>query len=62
MHYDDTELRRRITTAVQAAFEKDPATTTDIIENLFVQLKPLVFEENRAYTVSQLREMLSGLL
>ncbi len=62
MHYSDTELRRRIQEAVLKAFEKDPTTTTDIIENLFVQLKPLVYEENRAYTVAQLREMLSGLL
>jgi len=62
MGYDDTELRHRIQEAVSRAFYKKELTIIELVDALFVQLKPLVKEENRAYTVAQLREMLSGLL
>lgn len=62
MVYDDTELRRRIQTAVLAALEHNPTTTGEIIDRLFVQLKPLVKQEQKAYTVAQLRELLTTLL
>lgn len=58
MFYDYTELRRRVSTAVNAAFDKNPTSTTDIIDFLCVQLKPIVEQEQRAYTVAQLKEML----
>jgi hypothetical protein len=61
MTYSDSELRLKIGAAVAFAFEKNPVSMQDIIDLLFVQLKPLVKTEQRAYTVAQLRELLTSL-
>lgn len=62
MDYTDADLRRRIGAAVNAALENNPTTTQQIIDQLFVQLKPLVEDERRAYTITKVKEMLSGIL
>jgi hypothetical protein len=59
VEYNDTTLRHMITRAVEAALANNPATTQDIIENIFVQLKPLVMDNSKAYTVAQLRELIT---
>lgn len=61
MVYDDNRLRRAIAAAVARAFEKNPVTTESIIDCLLVQLRPVVLNENEAYTMSQLRDLLSRL-
>lgn len=62
MEYTDANLRQRIAIAVNAALENNPTTTQQIIDQLFVQLKPLVEDERRAYTIAKVKEMLSGIL
>lgn len=62
MFYNDADLRRVIAAAVDAVFSKNPVDVSELTDLLFVQLKPLVKNEERAYTVAQLREMLSGLI
>jgi hypothetical protein len=57
--YSDEELRRRISECVLTAFQENPTNLSQIIELLYVQLKPLVKDQTREYTIGQLRELLS---
>lgn len=59
MEYTDDELRQKISEAVLSALSKSPSTTAEIIDLLFVKLKPIVKDSKIAYTLSELREMLS---
>jgi hypothetical protein len=62
MHYDETELRRRIQEAVADVFSRaGDCTTTMLVDELFVKMKPIVYEEKRAYTIAQLRELLTSI-
>jgi hypothetical protein len=62
MSYDDIELKRRIMEAVLSAFNAAGETnTTMIVDALFVQLKPLVYNEQREYAIAQLRDLLTSI-
>ncbi len=63
MEYSDSDLREKIQEAVSAAFNSGSAVTTiSLTEQLLVKLKPIVKNEQQAYTVSQLRQMLTTLV
>lgn len=54
MEYGDNLLRIKIEEAVLRALAKNPSTTTLIVEELFVQLKPLVKKMSEEYNESRL--------
>jgi hypothetical protein len=62
MEYDEQALKSKISDAVHEAFAQEKVTTTSLVESLFVKLSIIVKEERRAYTISQLRELLTSLI
>lgn len=60
MEYDDTQLRQLILDSVTNVFDSGTAiTTTKLVDELFVHIKRIVKDEQKEYTVAQLRELLS---